>query len=203
MNHRTVIQWSIVAIIAILIMWSIVNLATYAHIYHASWSVWTLGIAIGAANAVSVYAFVIAHTKDERLPAGIGIALFGGASGILQMLLYLHEGAPLAAAIPFGWIGPVAEGVLSWLHAALSENAMQRPQNRTRKTAPKVQSATAMQPQETAPQVALTANMIEAYNMQRNGMGRKEIAEAKGVSLRTVDNWLAKAKAATNGGDDQ
>lgn len=204
MNHRIFLQHAIVAVIAILILWSIVNVATYAYIYHANWIVWTLGIAIGAANAISVYAFVIAGSNRQRWPAGVGIVLFGGASGVLQMLLYTHDGAPPAAAIPFGWIGPVAEGVLSWLHAALSElapaakTASQKVQRKTAKLQPeKLQEVAGSQVQKVQSEVqeiAIRPGALEALGMQENGMSIAEIAAQLRKSERTVSNYLKQAK---------
>ncbi len=122
MNHRSIIKGGIIAVIAIVILWSIVNISEYARHYHDSIIVWSLGAALGLANALSVYAFVISSSNRSRWPAGIGIALFGGMSAILQTLLYYTAGAPIEAALAFGCFGPVAEAVLSWLHAALSED---------------------------------------------------------------------------------
>ena len=123
MNHRSIIKGAIVLVIGIVIIWSVVNISEYAAHFHASFVVWSLGLALGTANALSVYAFVISSSKGSRVPAGVGIILFGGMSGILQTLLYYMSGAPILAALAFGWFGPVAEAVLSWLHAALSEDA--------------------------------------------------------------------------------
>jgi hypothetical protein len=122
MNHRQIIKGAIIVVIGIVIVWSVVNISEYAAHFHASFVVWSLGLALGTANALSVYAFVISSSKGSRIPAGAGIILFGGMSGILQSLLYLMAGAPFIAALAFGWFGPVAEAVLSWLHAALSED---------------------------------------------------------------------------------
>lgn len=218
-NHRRILQITIIVVVAILIIWSIVNVSAYAHIYHASAIVVTLGIALGAANALSVYAFVIAQTSKVKWPAGVGIALFGGASGTLQMLLYLHDSAPLAAAITFGWIGPVAEAVLSWLHAALSEEESTAGQTqaqpiekdatqparkvRKEKTQSNQESATG-QPHETQTKDvtdALPSVALQAQAMQANGMSIDEIATQLRKSKRTVNNYLAQAKALRNGHD--
>lgn len=215
-NHRKILQITIIIVVAILIVWSIVNVSAYAHIYHASAIVVTLGIALGAANALSVYAYVIAQTSKVKWPAGVGIALFGGASGTLQMLLYLHDNAPLAAAITFGWIGPVAEAVLSWLHAALSEEESASATQPTEKDAtqsarkvrkekaqPEQESATG-QTQETQPKDvtdALPSVALQAQAMQANGMSIEEIATQLRKSKRSVNNYLAQAKALRNGHD--
>jgi len=122
MNHRSIIKGTIIFVIGIVIIWSIFNISEYARRYHDSITVWSLGLALGLANALSVYAFVISSSNRSRTPAAIGIALFGGMSAILQWLLYLSAGAPMLAAVAFGCFGPVAEAVLSWLHAALSED---------------------------------------------------------------------------------
>lgn len=223
-NHRKILQATIIAVVAILIVWSIVNVSAYAYIYHPSVIVATLGIALGAANALSVYAFVIAKGAKVKWPAGVGIALFGGASGTLQMLLYLHDGAPLAAALTFGWIGPVAEAVLSWLHAALSEEesaAGQAPAQiqgegvtqparkvRKEKAQPEQESATqsaADQPEQAQPEqednasVALPSFALQAQAMKANGMSIEEIATQLRKSKRSVNNYLAQAKALGNG----
>lgn len=138
MNHRSIIKAGIIAVIAIVILWSIVNISEYARHYHDSIIVWSLGAALGLANALSVYAFVIASSKQSRVPAGIGIGLFGGMSAVLQFLLYYSAGAPIEAALAFGCFGPVAEAVLSWLHAALSEE--EAKQQREREEAAKLEA---------------------------------------------------------------
>lgn len=120
MTPKQVVQWLIVAVIMTMIAWSVVNVSHYARIYHDSAIVWTLGASVGVANAVSVYCFVIAKTRQQTSASVSGILLFGGASGFIQMFLYQHDNAPLMTAVIFGWFGPVAEGVLSWLHASLS-----------------------------------------------------------------------------------
>jgi hypothetical protein len=198
-NHRKILQATIIIVVAILIVWSIVNVSAYAYIYHASAIVVTLGIALGAANALSVYAFVIAQSSKVKWPAGVGIALFGGASGTLQMLLYLHDGAPLAAALTFGWIGPVAEAVLSWLHAALSEE-----ESASAKAQPEQESATQSATptdQETQEDVtdSLPSVVLQAQAMKENGLTIEEIAAQLRKSKRSVNNYLAKAKALRNG----
>ena len=107
------------AMIAIVIVWSVVNVSAYAKLFHNSIFVWSIGIAVGTCNALSVFAYATTTDRTDRIPAIIGILLFGGTSGTLQSLLYLHEGAPIIAALAFGWFGPIAEGLLAWLEAAL------------------------------------------------------------------------------------
>lgn len=207
MQHRKILQVTIIVVVAILIVWSIVNVAAYAYIYHANYIVATLGIAVGAANALSVYAYVVARTGKVKWPAGVGIALFGGASGLLQMLLYRHDAAPWAAAIAFGWIGPVAEAVLSWLHAALSEEEsaiVQLPTVQPAKRAqrkPEVQSTPEIAPevQSESATPALSSHVLQAYAMQQNGMAIPEIAVQLQKSKRTISNYIAQAKALHNG----
>lgn len=116
-------------VISIVVVWSVINISDYAYTFHANWVVYSMGLALGTANALSVYAFVMAKTPEVKRPAVFGIVLFGGMSGVLQTLLYLQVGAPMLAAIAFGWFGPVAEGILAWLHAALSEEPASRKTN--------------------------------------------------------------------------
>ena len=106
MNHRSIIKTMIVFVIFVVVAWSVVNISEYAHSFHDSWVVWSLGLALGTANALSVYALIIARTPAVRRPALVGILLFGGMSGVLQTLLYLTAGVPWPAALAFGWFGP-------------------------------------------------------------------------------------------------
>lgn len=138
MNHRSIIKGTIIFVIGIVILWSIFNISEYARRYHDSITVWSLGLALGLANALSVYAFVISSSKRSRTPATLGIALFGGMSAILQFLLYYSAGAPIPAAIAFGGFGPVAEAILSWMHAALSEE--EADQQREKEAAAKLEA---------------------------------------------------------------
>lgn len=197
MEHRIVIQRSIVAVIATVILWSIVNVAQYARIYHDSLIVWTLGSAIGAANAISVYSFVIARSNRSRWPSAIGVLLFGCMSGALQTLLYLHGNAPLLASIVFGWFGPFAEGVLAWLHAALTEEGLP-----PKKAAQRASSKTAelhsedahvaqdnAQPMHTDVQ-AEPDKKARARQLLSEGLTRAQIASELDVHRNTVAKYL-------------
>lgn len=173
MNHRSIIKAGIIAVIAIVILWSIVNISEYARHYHDSIIVWSLGAALGLANALSVYAFVIASGKQSRVPAGIGIALFGGMSAVLQFLLYYSAGAPIEAALAFGCFGPVAEAVLSWLHAALSEE--EAKQQRDREAAAKLEAEQRRQEAEERQRKEAERQRREAEREQRKA--QKEAAK--------------------------
>lgn len=181
MNHRTIIKVCIVAVILVTVVWSIVNVHDYAAHFHAGWAVWTLGFSVGTANALSVYAFVIAKTREVRRAAGAGIILFGAMSGVLQMFLYVENGAPWAAAIAFGWFGPVAEGVLSWLHATLSEEQQPRKQAQNVKAQA---VATVKQPVKQE-----VVNLQEIVKLPDS-----EIAKLVNVSRQSVNTWRNDSK---------
>lgn len=198
MNHRNIIKGSIVLVIGIVIIWSVVNISEYAAHFHASIVVWSLGLALGTANALSVYAFVISSSKGSRVPAGVGIILFGGMSAILQFLLYLSAGAPIPAAIAFGGFGPVAEAVLSWLHAALSEDeakanaeAAEQAEEKRRREAErqqrKAQKEAAKKPQK--PQ----ENIADSTPEQAPEMGEIAAPKAAQPELKSVPLTAKKA----------
>lgn len=192
MNHRSVIKVLIVVVIGIVVAWSVVNISDYAHTFHASWVVWTMGAALGTANALSVYAFVMAKSAEVQRPAVIGIVLFGGMSGTLQTLLYLQVGAPLLAALAFGWFGPVAEGVLAWLHAALSDEVVK--QGKTSKVAVKVDRPTSTTVKAnvnltpTAAPSSVTRQLTPEVDALVN-MGVTPLSKKLGVSRTTVYDW--------------
>lgn len=189
MNHRTVIKGAIVVVILVTVVWSIVNVSEYAHKFHSGLVVWTLGASVGTANALSVYAFVIAKTRNVRVAAVAGVILFGAMSGALQTLLYIGNGAPLVAALAFGWFGPVAEGVLSWLHAVLSEE--QTTQHKAKASNVKqpstVTPVNVKQVSPLSPVDSVTpVNHAVTDVMQK---GDTEIARQFGVSRQSVYKW--------------
>jgi hypothetical protein len=197
-NHRQVIKFLIAAIILVVVGWSVVNVSDYAHTFHASWVVWTMGLALGTANALSVYSFVMAKTERVKTPSVVGIVLFGGMSGILQTLLYLQIGAPLLAALAFGWFGPVAEAVLAWLHAALSEEPVKvagKPAVKTVKAdgqAVKLVSLPdVVKPVDQPDQHQLTS-LLEMVKL-----GNVEIAELTGFSRQSIYEWRKGGKLET------
>jgi hypothetical protein len=118
-QHRHLVSWLIVAIIAVVVLWSIINISATARHYHATSATWLLGVAFGLANAVSVYAWATAKTSQLRLPAILGAVLFGLGSAIIQTSLYRLEAAAWPVAIAFGAMGPLAEALLAWLEAAM------------------------------------------------------------------------------------
>lgn len=174
MNHRSAIKFLIVVVIGIVVAWSVVNISDYAHTFHASWVVWTMGAALGTANALSVYAFVMAKSSEVKRPAVIGIVLFGGMSGALQVLLYLQVGAPLLAALAFGCFGPVAEGVLAWLHAALSDEVVKQGRQ-----------APVKQPVKQVQEVVKQPVTLQEVVKLPDG----KIAALASVSRQTVNTW--------------
>lgn len=189
MNHRSVIKTLIVIVIGIVVAWSVVNISDYAHTFHASWVVWTMGAALGTANALSVYAFVMARGVEVKRPAVIGIILFGGMSGTLQTLLYLQVGAPILAALAFGWFGPAAEGVLAWLHAALSDEVIKQGKQPTKQpvkndklTSTPVKLAST--PDAVDANQSLTPEIAALVNMGPTALGKK-----LGVSRTSVYEW--------------
>lgn len=210
MNHRSIIKTLIVFVIFVVVAWSVVNISEYAHQFHASWVVWSLGLALGTANALSVYALIIARTAEVRKPALVGILLFGGMSGALQTLLYLSAGAPWLAALAFGWFGPAAEGILSWLHAALSEEPLvvrrgQRAKsdvmqvhnvhNAASMQAHNLHNAAApepMQPGEVMQPASSphNADRARALELHRAGYSRTEVAQMIGRNYQTVASWI-------------
>lgn len=179
MSHRSIIKFLIVIVIAIVVVWSVVNISDYAFTFHANWIVYSMGLALGTANALSVYAYVMAKTPEVQRPAVLGIILFGGMSAVLQVLLYLQVGAPMLAALAFGCFGPVAEGVLAWLHAALSEEPATRKQ-----VAASSKQASASRVQEVAP-VKQTAISLQQVASKTDG----EIAAIVKVSRQSVNGW--------------
>lgn len=185
MNHRSVIKSLIVVVIFIVVAWSVVNISDYAHTFHASWVVWTMGIALGTANALSVYAFVMAKSTEVKRPAVIGIILFGGMSGTLQVLLYLQVGAPMLAALAFGCFGPAAEGVLAWLHAALSDEVVKQGKPVTKLSVKQAQ-APVNQVQPTVKQTVALTDVVKLTD--------GKIAELAGVSRQSVNGWRKDGK---------
>ncbi len=205
MSHRSIIKFLIVVVISIVVVWSVINISDYAYTFHANWVVYSMGLALGTANALSVYAFVMAKTPEVKRPAVFGIVLFGGMSGVLQTLLYLQVGAPMLAAIAFGWFGPVAEGILAWLHAALSEEPVRKAQpatQRTQKVAPAAGTQPASQPATTATQPAITERARIAAELAAQEIPQRGIADKLGVSVRTVQldlKAVREASLSTNG----
>lgn len=198
MNHRTVIKFLIVVVISIVVVWSVANISDYAYTFHANWIVYSMGLALGTANALSVYAFVMAKTTQVQRPAVLGIILFGGMSAVLQVLLYVQVGAPLLAALAFGTFGPVAEGVLAWLHAALSEEPATRKQTQhPQKVASAAGTQPATQPATGATQPAITERARIAAELAAQEIPQREIADKLGVSVRTIQLDLKAVRAAT------
>ena len=196
MDHRSVIKNLIILVIGVVVLWSIVNISQYAYEFHPNPVVWSLGFALGCANALSVYAFVIAKSQEVRNPAIAGILLFGGMSAALQIFHYLDLGAPVVAAWAFGLFGPVAEGVLSWMHAALSEEKARKPaQNAKAKTAQvtQIDSATIAQiPAQNMGKVAQRRAQIQSANIT----DKMQIMRLFGVSQRTAETDLKAIKEA-------
>lgn len=203
MSHRSIIKGLIIFVITIVVAWSVANIADYARRFHDTPMVWSLGVALGLANALAVYAFVIARTDQVRRPAVAGIVVFGGMSAVLQTGLYFVDGANIVAALAFGCFGPAAEGLLSWLHAALSEEPQHsrksaQPQRDQQRTQPAAD--TQRKPQEPQPPAAAAAaqpaatelpeRARTAYAMAQAQRPQKEIAQELGVSLRTVQTDL-------------
>ncbi|HHN93622.1 MAG TPA: hypothetical protein ENK17_02545 [Anaerolineae bacterium] len=124
-THRRAVSAAIVAIIAIVAAWSIGNIAAMARVYHPTAATWLLGVAIGVANAVSVYVLATANSARLRRPAIVGAIVFGGGSAIIQTGLYLLDGAAWPIALAFGSLGPLAEGILAWQEAELRRELAQ------------------------------------------------------------------------------
>jgi len=185
-SHRSIIKFLIVVVIVVTVVWSVANVHDYAAHFHNGPMVWTLGLSVGMANAISVYSFVIARTRNVKVAAVSGIILFGVMSGMLQTFLYVVNGAPVLAAIAFGWFGPVAEGVLSWLHASLSEE--QEPTRKTSKQASASNSkqvqggASKQQEQAISKQPAISLQQVASKT-------DAEIAALVKVSRQSVNGW--------------
>ena len=199
MTHRSIIKALIIFVISIVVAWSVANIADYARRFHDTPMVWSLGVALGFANALAVYAFVIARTDGVRRPAVAGIIVFGGMSAVLQTGLYWVDGANIVAAVAFGCFGPAAEGLLSWLHAALSEEPQGgRKQPQPQRGAQGAQTAAGAQRQPQEPQQEPQAPAAQpaggelperartAYAMAQAKRPQREIAEELGVGVRTV-----------------
>lgn len=194
-THRSIIKGLIILVITIVVVWSVANIADYARRFHDTPMVWSLGAALGLSNALAVYAFVIARTNAVRRPAVAGIIVFGGMSAILQTGLYLVDGATWMAAVAFGCFGPTAEGLLSWLHAALSEEPQPARKSAQPQRNPQgAQSAAgtqrpAQEPQRDTQQPAvdeLPERARTAYAMAQAKRPQREIADELGVGVRTV-----------------
>ena len=206
MAHRSIIKGLIILVITIVVAWSVANIADYARRFHDTPMVWSLGVALGLANALAVYAFVIARTIDVRRPAVAGIIVFGGMSAVLQTGLYLVDGANLVAALAFGCFGPAAEGLLSWLHAALSEEpqparktaSAQRDPQRTQPQREPQRSTQEPQPPAAPPAAApaVSERARTAYAMAQAQRPQQEIAQELGISLRTVQADLRQVRQA-------
>lgn len=206
MTHRSIIKALIIVVITIVVAWSVANIADYARRFHDTPMVWSLGVALGLSNALAVYAFVIARTAAVRKPAVAGILVFGGMSAVLQTALYFVDGANIVAAVAFGCFGPAAEGLLSWLHAALSEEpqsarktaAPQRtPQPQQPAAGPQQAAAAPAAPAAAAAaQPAISERARTAYAMAQAQRPQNEIAQELGISLRTVQADLASVRRA-------
>lgn len=206
MTHRSIIKALIIVVITIVVAWSVANIADYARRFHDTPMVWSLGVALGLSNALAVYAFVIARTDAVRRPAVAGILVFGGMSAVLQTALYFVDGANIVAAVAFGCFGPAAEGLLSWLHAALSEEPQSarktaQPQRDPQRTQPA--ASPQRQPQQpaapaaaAAPPPAVSERARTAYAMAQAQRPQSEIAQELGISLRTVQADLATVRRA-------
>ena len=184
-NHRQVIKWLILPVMLVTVGYSIVNVSEYASHYHNGQVVWLLGASVGTANAIAVYALVIAKTHRVMYAAVAGIVVFGFLSAILQTALYLTSGAPWLVALALGCFGPVAEALLSWLHAALSEE-----QTRT----VKVKSAT--------PTAAKQASTVDTGDVKQQkvtpltpeltaliALGDTELGKRAGVTRQSIYKW--------------
>jgi len=184
-NHRQVIKWLILPVMLVTVGYSIVNVSEYASHYHNGQVVWLLGASVGTANAIAVYALVIAKTHRVMYAAVAGIVVFGLLSAILQTALYLTSGAPWLVALALGCFGPVAEALLSWLHAALSEE-----QTRTVKTKASTQTVTKQ------------ASTVNTDNVKQQkvtpltpeltaliALGDTELSKKVGVTRQSVYKW--------------
>lgn len=208
-NHRTAIKWLIIPVMVITVGYSIFNVSEYASQYHHGAAVWLLGCSVGLANAISVYSLVIAETPSVRWAAVAGISLFGLLSAILQVSLYLQSGAFWPVALALGAFGPLAEGLLSWQHATLSDEQAKvqgrKPQSATQKTqkiAPAAGTQPATQPATAATQPAVTERARIAAELAAQEIPQREIADKLGVSVRTVQldlKAVREASLSTNG----
>lgn len=184
-NHRQVIKWLILPVMLVTVGYSIVNVSEYASHYHNGQVVWLLGASVGTANAIAVYALVIAKTHRVMYAAVAGIVVFGLLSAILQTALYLTSGAPWLVALALGCFGPVAEALLSWLHAALSEE-----QTRTVK-AKSATSTTAKQP-STVDTGDVKQHKVTPLTPELTALialGDTELGKRVGVTRQSIYKW--------------
>lgn len=179
-NHRTAIKWLILPVMLVTVGYSIVNVSEYASHYHNGQVVWLLGASVGTANAIAVYALVIAKTDRVMWAAVAGIVVFGLLSAILQTALYLSSGAPWLVALALGCFGPVAEGVLSWLHASLSEE--QEPTRKQVAASSKQAASKQAQPPAPVKQTAISLQQVASKT-------DTEIAALVKVSRQSVNGW--------------
>lgn len=196
LDHRGVIKVAIVVVIVVTVIWSIVNVSEYAHRYHSGLVVYSLGASVGTANALSVYAFVIARARSVKVAAVVGVVLFGAMSGTLQMLLYVMNGAPWIAAIAFGWFGPVAEGVLSWLHAVLSEEqagktSTVKPAKTDKRNVKTDKQNVNLTPVDTSSD---TSSEAPDWLTELVNLGDTELGKRIGVSRQSIYTWRNNGK---------
>lgn len=181
-NHRTAIKWLIIPVMLITVGYSIFNVSEYASQYHHGAAVWLLGCSVGLANAISVYSLVIAETSSVRWAAVAGISLFGLLSAILQIALYVQSGAFWPVAFALGVFGPLAEGLLSWQHATLSDEQA-KVQGRKASNSKQVQGgASKQQEQAISKQPAISLQQVASKT-------DAEIAALVKVSRQSVNGW--------------
>ena len=184
-NHRQVIKWLILPVMLVTVGYSIVNVSEYASHYHGGQVVWLLGASVGTANAIAVYSLVIAKTHRVMYAAVAGIVVFGLLSAILQTALYLQESAPWLVALALGCFGPVAEALLSWLHAALSEE-----QTRTVKT--KVSTSTTAKQASTVDTGDVKQQKVTPLTPELTALialGDTELGKRVGVTRQSIYKW--------------
>jgi hypothetical protein len=180
-NHRFIIKFLIIPVIGVTVFYSITNVSNFAAQYHAGWVVWLLGASVGTANALAVYSLVISKTDAVRRASLWGIFVFGTLSAILQVALYLQESAPWAVALALGTFGPVAEGLLSWLHAALSEEQVKVPGKQA--------SAGSKQASAGSKQTVNLQASAGSKQVQANAQDEVQAAVKPAVNLQEVVNW--------------
>lgn len=189
MNHKSIIKAAIAVVIVVAVVWSIINIATYAYNFHATRWVAFLCVVVGGSLALSVYARMVTHDEKTVVWSTTGIVLFGLASCVLQTLLYLHDNAPIVAALTFGCIGPVAEGVLSALHAALSEEKDSVPPVQPQQNEQQTDSNAAPAPQPKP----IVANNEAAEELRQRALDAINNGSANGPT--TVGNVVGTDKA--------
>lgn len=153
--------------------------------------------------ALHMWDGVLGNRKRYAVPLGVSIVASVGMLIIVMSVVYNLEvmagGSWVLALLPLvSLFAFVALGLKRW-HERNPDLHATQPRKKDAKTQPATPQAKAQDVALDAPIIALPSVVLEAYNMRRNGMTIPQIAERIGKSERSVNNYLAQAKAQLNG----